>query len=194
MSPFRRRRSDTLVRTIENQYGIDLNTRGDTKLGNLLQRRGFGSLSQLMKAYHGDALSHARRRKVFISYHYEDLRQVQGLRLMLENPNVQLSLYDQSVRQPVDSEKGAYVRSRIKPMIRSAEVLLCCIGNGTAYRDWVDWEIRVAKEGRIGICGVRLKGARGRTPPALVEFGSTVSAWSTEAIIAAVEQAAARRS
>jgi hypothetical protein len=51
---FRSTRDDTLVKTIEARYGIDLHARGDTKLGNLLEKRGFDSLTQLRKAYRGE--------------------------------------------------------------------------------------------------------------------------------------------
>jgi hypothetical protein len=38
---FRSTRDDTLIKTIEARYGIDLHARGDTRLGNLLEHRGF---------------------------------------------------------------------------------------------------------------------------------------------------------
>jgi len=147
---FRRLRSDTLVRTLEEQYALDLNVRGDMKLGNLLVKRGFTSWSQLLRAYRGHATAHARKRRVFLSFHAGDLRQVSGFRLMLRNPGVELSLYDRGVGQPINSERGAYIRRVIRPMIARCEVLLCLIGNGTAWREWVDWEIREAKRKRKG--------------------------------------------
>ncbi len=48
---------------IERQYGVDLTTRFDTKLGNLLRQRGFDSLTQLLAAYSGNATSPARPRR-----------------------------------------------------------------------------------------------------------------------------------
>ena len=45
----RRKRSDTKIQTIENKYGIDLNVRGDMKLGNYLRKEGLPSLSKLVK-------------------------------------------------------------------------------------------------------------------------------------------------
>ena len=191
---YRRLRSDTLVRTLEQRYGLDLNARGDMKLRNLLRTRGFHSWSELLTAYRGQATKHARRRRVFISFHAEDLPRVSGLRLMIRNPNVELSLYDQGLTSPVNSEKGAYIRTRIKPMIQRCEVLLCLVGNGTAWRDWVDWEIRTAWKLRRGICAIRLRGTRGRSPPALLAAGIQVAPWGVSEIVAAIEQAAARRS
>jgi hypothetical protein len=51
---FRTTRDDTRIKTIEARYGIDLHARGDAKLGNLLEQRGFESLTQLVKAYRGE--------------------------------------------------------------------------------------------------------------------------------------------
>jgi hypothetical protein len=47
----RRKRGDTHADTIEDQYGIDFNTRGDTHLETLLQRNRVDSLHQLLKKY-----------------------------------------------------------------------------------------------------------------------------------------------
>lgn len=47
----RRKRSDTLVRTLRREYGDDFaqGVRGDTKLGNLIERSGANSLSDYLK-------------------------------------------------------------------------------------------------------------------------------------------------
>lgn len=46
---FRSRRSDTQVGTIEKQYKINLGVRSDMKLGNFLKKKGYSSLSKLLK-------------------------------------------------------------------------------------------------------------------------------------------------
>ena len=43
------KRFDTRIETIEKQYGIDLGVRGDMKLGNFLKRKGYKSLSKMLK-------------------------------------------------------------------------------------------------------------------------------------------------
>ena len=80
---YRTKRNDTLVGTIERQYRIDLHARSDMTLGNLLEKRGFDSLSQLLQAYLGRLNYHARRRRLFLSFHAEDKPQVQGFRLRI---------------------------------------------------------------------------------------------------------------
>ncbi len=191
---FRRKRDDTKIGTIEQQYGIVLNARADMLLGNLLDERGFDSLSQLLEAYHGKLQYHARRRRIFLSFHAEDKMQVQGFRLMMRNPNVELDFYDQSLQEPINSERSSYIKQVIRDKIGVVSVIICLIGNGTAWRDWVDWELNTALEFHKGICGVRLKGSHGRTPPLLAEVQAPVSKWNIPDIIATIECAAAKRS
>jgi len=191
---FRQKRADTTVRSIETAYGVCLNCRRDMLLGNLLDERGFDSLSQLLRAYKGQLTTHARRRKLFLSFHYEDRQQVNGFRLMARNPNLDIDFFDASVREAVNSERSTYIRGAIADKIRRASVLVCLIGDGTAWRDWVQWEINKAIELRKGICGIRLKDSRGASPSVLREVGAPVARWNTTAIIAAIECAAARRS
>ena len=45
-------------------------------LGNLLTERGFDSQSQLIAAYHGRLTYHARRRRLFLSFHAADMPKV----------------------------------------------------------------------------------------------------------------------
>jgi len=191
---FVRKRGDTRVGTIEHQYGINLNARADMLLGNLLQERGFDSLTQLLQAYNRRLTYHARRRRVFLSFHQEDRDQVAGFRLMVANPNVALELYDAGLREAINSERGSYIKQVISKKISASSVALCLIGNGTAWREWVDWELNTALELRKGLCGVRLKGSRGRTPPILTEVGAPIAAWDMQEIVSVIECAAARGS
>jgi len=45
----RQKRGDTLVKTIEGKYGIDLGYRSDTQLHTVLKKEGLPSLSKLLK-------------------------------------------------------------------------------------------------------------------------------------------------
>lgn len=184
----------TTVGTLEARYGVDLNARSDLKLRTLLRTRGFPSWTQLHRAYRGVATRHARTRHVLLSFHAQDKRQVAGLRLLISNPHVDVEVYDQGLGRPVNSERGRYVKSRIEPRIRRSEVLACLLGNGTAWRDGVDWEIRTAAALRKGICPIRLPNSRAQVPPALLEYGVPVWPWGVAELVAAIEQAAARRS
>src|SRR6266851_4440919 len=192
---FRAKRDDTLVATIEKRHGIDVHARGDMTLCTLLEERGFDSLTQFLEAYRGRLSGHAKKRRGFLSFHMEDRPQVQGFRLMASNPKLDIEIYDDSLQEPVDSERSSYVRSVIREKIQRASVVICLIGNGTAWRDWVDWELRTGRQLGKGICGVRLKDSRGHVPPLLAAIGSPVApSMEVEEVIRVIECAAARRS
>jgi antiphage defense system Thoeris ThsB-like protein len=191
---FRSTRDDTLIRTVEDRYGLDFHARGDTRLGNLLQNRGFDSLSQLLKAYRGDLDHHASKRRLYLSFHVEDLAQVRGFKLMARAPNCDIDFYDGSLRDVINSERGAYIRQEIRSIIKRASVVVCLIGNGTAWRDWVDWELQTAFELGKGICGIRLPDSRGRTPQLLNDVHAPIARWGdVQDLVAVIECAAARR-
>jgi hypothetical protein len=191
---FRSKRSDTKAGSVEQTYNVELNVREDAKLGNILKKRKFDSQSQLIRAARGQATEISERRRLFLSFHFEDIKQVRGFRLLAHNPKLPIDFYDGSVREPIDSERGEYLRSVIKQKISRCDVLVCLIGAGTAWRDWVEWEIRTAVGLGKGICGVRLKESRGRAPELLVRMGAPVASWDMQEIVSAIERAAAVRS
>ncbi len=191
---FRSKRRDTLIATIERKHGVELNARSDMTLGTLLDERGFDSITQLLNAYHGRAESFARKRRLFLSFDADDKAQVFGFRLMSQNPNVEIDFYESSLKVPVNSEDGSYIRQVLRQKIGRASVLVCLIGNATAWSVWVEWEIRTAQELGKGLCGVRLKESQGRTPPVLRSAGAPVAGWDMGKIVAAIECAAAKRS
>lgn len=191
---FRSTRDDTLTRTVEGRYGIDLHARGDTKLGNLLENRGFESLTQLLKAYRGELTYHACKRRIYICFHVEDMPQVRGFRLMGHAPNVEIDFYDGSLREEIDSVRGSYIKQQIRAIIQRNSVVVCLIGNGTAWRKWVDWELETAFALGKGICGIRLKDSRGQTPQLLREIGAPIARWGdVHDFVRVIECAAARR-
>lgn len=191
---FPRKRTDTLVSTVERTYGVDLHARSDMLLGNLLHNRGFNSLSQLLAAYNKRLIRPARVRKIFLSFHIEDLAQVNGFRLMARNQNLLIDFNETSTREPVQSQNSSYIKKAITAKIARASVVACMIGNGTALRDWVDWELCTAIEYGKGVCGIRLKGAYGRAPEVLTKVNAPVAKWDMDDIIATIEAAAARGS
>lgn len=191
---FRAKRGDTLVATIEERYGIDLNARGDTLLRTLLRERGFDSQSQLLDAFFGKLTKHARKRRLFISFHKEDAPQLNGFNLMARNPRVALDFYNNSLRDSINSERRGYVKRVIRELINRASILICLIGNGTAWREWVEWELDTALKLHKGICGVRIPGTYGRIPHALSQVGAPIADWDTPSIIRTIERAAAKRS
>jgi hypothetical protein len=147
-----------------------------------------------VKAYRGNLPYHACKRRIYISFHIEDLPQVNGFRLMARTPNLDIDFYDGSLREEIGSVQGSYIKQRIRSMIHRNSVVVCLIGNGTAWRKWVDWELDTAFALGKGICGIRLKDSRGKTPQLLKEINAPMTRWSSvQDLISVIECAAARR-
>jgi hypothetical protein len=116
------------------------------------------------------------------------------LKLIFFLPRQMRPQRDGSARSAVNSGQSSYLRRVIQEKIKKCSVVVCLIGDGTAWRDWVDWELDTALRLGKGICGVRLKESRGKAPDILLQMGAPIASWNPEAIIAAIECAAARRS
>jgi hypothetical protein len=111
---------------------------------------------------------------------------------MAHNPNLPIDFADVSVRAAINSEESAYLKRPISAEINSS-VLVCLIGNGTAGREWVEWELQTAMNLGKGVCGVGFKGSRGRAPDLLWQIGAPIVGWDQREIVAAIEGAAGRR-
>lgn len=94
-------------------------------LGNLLDERGFDSLSQLFDAYRGRLNYHPRRRRLFLSFHAEDRAQVQGFRLMAMNPKVELDFFDAVSTWRLTARTASYIKQVLRQKIRRAAILVC---------------------------------------------------------------------
>jgi hypothetical protein len=189
---FREKRSDTYVSSLEATYNIDLHVRSDMELGSLLRSRGFRSQTQLLKAYRGQLTSHPKKRRVFLSFHSDDLRKVQGVRLMFHNSSLELDLDDTISRRAVRSENESYVKTALRQRIVNSDVVVCIVGNGTGWRDWVDWELKTALEEGIPICGLRIPETYGRIPDLLNDRGAPLGYLEATSITATIECAIAR--
>jgi len=110
------------------------------------------------------------------------------------NPNVDVDSYNESLDIPGNSNRSDSIKKALRTKTSRASIAVCSIGNGTAWREWVDWELRCALRRKKGICGVRFPKSYGRTPSILKEVGAPVARWDQAEIIAAIECAAARRS
>jgi hypothetical protein len=130
---------------------------------------------------------------VFLSFHREDLRQVSGFRLMMRNERLALDISDEPNREPVGSERSSYIKRVLRERIRRVGVVICMIGDGTAWREWVDWELQTEVDLHRAAYGVRLKDSRGRAPEILRAIDAPIAQWDMATIVAAIEAAAARR-
>jgi hypothetical protein len=111
-------------------------------------------------------------KKTFLSFRGEDGLKVWSLRNLGEFSNVDFEMDDVSLRKEIDSKDEAYVKSVIRPKIKSCQVCVCLIGENThRSRKWVPWEITLAAEEGKRLIAMRFKdSAAATTPKVLLDY------------------------
>ena len=95
--------------------------------------------------------------KIFISFDYDQDLNYKNLMVAWDaNDRFDFSFNDHSVTDPIDSEKTAYVRQVIKEKMAKADCLLCLVGEKTSLSDWVNWEVKTAKELGLNLVAVKI--------------------------------------
>ena len=117
--------------------------------------------------------------KAFISFRGEDEFKVWTLRGLGEFRNVSFEMDDKSLRQAIDSRDEYYIRSVIRPKIKSADICICMVGENThRSRKWVPWEIGLAiEEGKRVVAMKFWDTANAITPSVLMQNTIVPHAW-----------------
>ena len=138
--------------------------------------------------------SETSRRHVFISHHHADDAGVTDLTSLLSKKGYDIR--NSSIRvKPANQErldKGLVPEKVLKRLLRMkiswAGTVVVLIGKQTHARPWVNWEIEEAKAQGKRIVGVYERGGtEADLPPALEDYASTIVAWNSESIIAAID-------
>ena len=98
------------------------------------------------------------KKRVFLSFDYEDADQVNGLRGVMENPNHELEAYDESLRERINSKDDGYVKQQIGENIKRASVTVCLLSKTTHQSKWVHWELKKSVREKNPIIAMALKG------------------------------------
>lgn len=124
-------------------------------------------------------------KRVFISFQNEDRRYADLIDAWAANDNDDFNLYNERLRVAVNSAQAEYIKSRLRPKIDRASVLLCIIGSGTAASDWVNWEIAYAKQKGRTLVGVLIAPQNSR-PREIQNAGATFVPYEKDAILRAI--------
>lgn len=119
------------------------------------------------------------RKNVFISFAHEDLDEVNLLRGQAKNENSDIEFNDRSVHEPYDSDRGDYIRQRLRERINQCSTTVVYLSDHTASSKWVDWEVRKSVELGKRVVAVHAgRQAPSRIPVAIREHGIRVLPWS----------------
>ncbi len=134
------------------------------------------------------------RRNVYISFHFDDLREVNLLRAQAKNTVTELKFIDRSIHLPIDTKNENKIKKNISRHISCVSVTLIYVSDKTHESDWVEWEARESLALKKGLLAFH----KGNTPPKkipswLKELEIELLPWSHEKLNSAIEQAARDR-
>lgn len=127
----------------------------------------------------------ARTRNVFISFHVDDEAQVNLLRAQAKSERFDIEFRDYSVKEPFDEKWKTNCRERIA----QTSALICMIGEKTAQREAVIWEINEAYRQGKKVIGVRIHRDKNHPiPKPLSEHDVPVVDWNLAEISKLLEE------
>lgn len=86
------------------------------------------------------------RKNVFLSFSMDDIDEVNLVRAHAKNENSDIEFNDRSVREPIDSQRADYIKSRLKERINQSSTTVVYVSENTAASDWVSWEVTTSLE------------------------------------------------
>ena len=84
------------------------------------------------------------RKNVFLSFSVKDIDEVNLVRAHAKNENSDIEFNDRSVREPYDSDRAEYIRSRLKERINQSSTTVVYVSDNTAGSEWVKWEVETS--------------------------------------------------
>ncbi|HRD27721.1 MAG TPA: TIR domain-containing protein [Caulobacter sp.] len=118
------------------------------------------------------------RKNVFLSFSMKDIDEVNLVRAHAKNENSDIEFNDRSVREPYDSERAEYIRSRLKERINQSSTTVVYVSENTAKSDWVKWEVETSlKLGKRVIAMYKGDQPPSNTPAWMKDPNITSVAW-----------------
>ena len=115
-----------------------------------------------------------RIRNVFISFHVDDEAQVNLLRSQSKSEDFDIAFRDYSVKEPFDEKWKSQCRERIA----QTSAMVCMIGEHTAERPSVIWELEEAYKQGKKVIGVRIyRDSNHQIPEPLKIHGARIINW-----------------
>lgn len=113
-------------------------------------------------------------RRVYFAFDYKDVFQVNQIRKAGEFVEVARSgFHDASQWEKLKQRDDSVIRKAIDDALVNTSVTVVCVGERTANRRWVKYEITASRRRGNGLLAVYLPGTSGHPAPA----GLTVKRW-----------------
>ena len=128
------------------------------------------------------------RRRVFISFNFEDKKFVDFLRGQSKNDNSELDFIDMSLKVPFNSENAEYIKRGIRSRIEQCSATVVMATENTHKSEWVNWEIKESL--RLNKKVIVVDKTNGSKMPTEVEANRDkikVVSWSHDEIMEAID-------
>lgn len=109
------------------------------------------------------------RKNVFISFAYEDIKEVNLLRAQAKNEKTPIEFNDWSVSEPIDSERAPYIKQKIGERIAQSSLTVVYLSDKTSNSRWVEWEIEESLKRGKHVVGVFVGDAKPRALPVAIK-------------------------
>ncbi len=132
----------------------------------------------------------AHKKKVFVSYDYDNDRHYKNLLLAWDsNKLFDFSIHDHSADVSINSTNAAAIKSVLSRYINEATYFLVIVGAKTNKCAWVKWEIEKAVELKKRIVAVKTD-RENISPDELLGVGASwAMAFTYDAIVKAIDNA-----
>lgn len=87
----------------------------------------------------------------------------------------------------VDSINTEYIKKRIRENILDSNVVLAIAAVSSSYSDWIEYELRKAKEYGVKIIGIKPYG-NSYVSSVVSEYAEEIVNWNTESIVSAISK------
>jgi hypothetical protein len=134
----------------------------------------------------------AMARRVYFAFDYQDVFAVNQIRRAGQFVDRAVAGFsDASQWEKLKQKDDAVIRKAIDDALVGTTVTVACVGERTANRRWVKYELNASRKRGNGLLGVYLPGESGHTKPA--ELGDApLHDWNSARFAAWVEAAATR--
>jgi hypothetical protein len=137
----------------------------------------------------GALFSAPRRKKIFVSYDYDNDRHYRYLLSAWDANRAFAFSFDDHSTPLINSTNGARIRAAITRRLQGADYLLVIVGQRTHRSKWVAWEIAKAKELGLRLIAVKVVSSY-PSPPGLLSAGAVwARSFSADGVARAVAQA-----
>jgi hypothetical protein len=131
-------------------------------------------------------------RRVYFAFDYKDVFAVNQIRRAGEFVDVAVAGFtDASQWEKLKEKDDGVIRAAIDSAVQRTTVTVVCVGERTASRRWVKYELEVSRNRGNGLLGVYLPGESGHLKPKVLEDeGAPLYHWSHDRFADWVEAAA----